>query len=1281
MILSLQQLIEEIDAKTASVHLYIGGALISRWTNISYQFEMGQVPSASITFNSWNDVPPAVVEEASVEIWFGYTSGMVNFEKLVFGGAVVDSIGNNGPEVVVECVMDGGRKLSYSYNRRIDFDFAAIDATDAVLGLLELAGVSNFAVNLDPWIIGTAVPQTIQFSTYGEAINKIAEVDGSPWYCMPSGQLRVDRRDPVPSESWHRIYFTGVLTGAIESQPDGVSNTDARPLITNLQLREFRDQVANFIEVDGAVVVSLGPNGEQNSDQIVEQVDGLSGQFPNGAYWIPTPPLFQDFNFSNELIDTNAKAFAVAERYFALKNRLFQEYDLSVPGDPDVFLGETVKVIDLQYSRQESLYFVKGYRTSIDRNTCTTELSLTGGPEAGTTGFASPFADFIWKYQAVHHIIGGAPYNFGVIDLGPGASLGSKLCIDITAGTGSIDLGGGVLPGFDHPAVIIAFDGTVSDDFDGQIASWEWADDQGHTGSGPRILVIYDPDSVSLIQMTLTVTDNSGRTDSITKTVFTTADHANVPGQQDPAVNDTFQGGGVEIGECTEPEDFVCDGCDGTGLGGEIGPGGCNGMGTAFFIAAGAYAMGSRDNHTWNDIDKATAGVVGDFISVAAASDFSQQRTLAVFGTTSGEIFLSTDYCVTGSVVFIVPSLGDAVASPRIECIWFDSQGLGISNIDPLPGIEDSGSGNPVNGTLTIEEAYRLCLEAGFPATSAVYAVAIMIRESGLQSHPPDNINPGPPVSRDRGIAQFNDVYHPEVSDACAYDPACAIRAMYRVSSGGTDFSAWATYNNGSFASVLAQVQAAVGVAGDPAQFDPNSGSFSNVVAPSLRVFAGTSDGRIYVSNDGGTTWELYAQINDGYPIYAIGTPPGGSIWAFGGDTLVPDSLIKIDPDGSKNFVSLAIGGDLLAAIQAAGPGFSIKCSSVNDTASFIGFTGGVSPAIWVSQDPIGDPESWFPAVGAPAGPINASAPGFGGDFIAVDDDTSVYGTVDDINYAAVGSSPSPINRLFWTHLESLYFAAADGGLLQSVDKGVSWGYMRPNGVFGTTWPGGAIGYDMAFAVGPRLCIDPVVSFIAYQGANAFVSATNGFVLLSDAYDADAVPIGIAALSNGSAMVEFLDGIFGDPPGTTTSMTLIIGQTLVAGDIQVLAVVSRIIGSIPEIPSVSTVSGAAVTWELVRTLEYDNEYRLSLFVGVVTTSDPPVQLTDITWVANQESAFAQCVRINGERKTLKAVGMGLSSAGPDISVGMSSGEEAWDHIVTTTGVSLAALAAEFGFGV
>jgi lysozyme-like protein len=117
---------------------------------------------------------------------------------------------------------------------------------------------------------------------------------------------------------------------------------------------------------------------------------------------------------------------------------------------------------------------------------------------------------------------------------------------------------------------------------------------------------------------------------------------------------------------------------------------------------------------------------------------------------------------------------------------------------------------------ITIQQAIQYAQQAGFSGTSLYTAVAIAISESGLAINSANSTTSG--VGTDRGIVKFNSVFHRDVPDACAYDPACAFKEFYRVSQGGKNFCQWCTYNlncanpcnsNGPYKANLAMVQAA----------------------------------------------------------------------------------------------------------------------------------------------------------------------------------------------------------------------------------------------------------------------------------------------------------------------------------------------------------------------------------------------------------------------------------------------------------------------------------------
>lgn len=101
--------------------------------------------------------------------------------------------------------------------------------------------------------------------------------------------------------------------------------------------------------------------------------------------------------------------------------------------------------------------------------------------------------------------------------------------------------------------------------------------------------------------------------------------------------------------------------------------------------------------------------------------------------------------------------------------------------------------------TISVTNALSLAAKAGFSGNSQKTIVAIAQAESGLDAARTSPPNTDAWHSVDRGIVQINNHWHPEVSDACAYDAQCAFGQAYRISQQGKDFSPWSTYRNGAY--------------------------------------------------------------------------------------------------------------------------------------------------------------------------------------------------------------------------------------------------------------------------------------------------------------------------------------------------------------------------------------------------------------------------------------------------------------------------------------------------
>ncbi|MEY9863210.1 hypothetical protein ABH935_008859 [Catenulispora sp. GAS73] len=88
-----------------------------------------------------------------------------------------------------------------------------------------------------------------------------------------------------------------------------------------------------------------------------------------------------------------------------------------------------------------------------------------------------------------------------------------------------------------------------------------------------------------------------------------------------------------------------------------------------------------------------------------------------------------------------------------------------------------------------------------------VVAIAVAMAESSCD---PGAVNVNSGGSEDRGLWQLNSVYHPEVSNACAFQIQCNADAAWKASDHGADWSPWSAYNNGSWRSFVGDARAAI---------------------------------------------------------------------------------------------------------------------------------------------------------------------------------------------------------------------------------------------------------------------------------------------------------------------------------------------------------------------------------------------------------------------------------------------------------------------------------------
>ena len=115
------------------------------------------------------------------------------------------------------------------------------------------------------------------------------------------------------------------------------------------------------------------------------------------------------------------------------------------------------------------------------------------------------------------------------------------------------------------------------------------------------------------------------------------------------------------------------------------------------------------------------------------------------------------------------------------------------------PGPEAEETPTPAPSQYTRRDLRSLARDVGFKDPKMAAAIALA-ESSG------DPLAVGvnkKPRSKDRGLFQINDRWHPEVTDRCAFDPRCNAEAALEISNGGRDWTPWSTWHNGAYKQFL----------------------------------------------------------------------------------------------------------------------------------------------------------------------------------------------------------------------------------------------------------------------------------------------------------------------------------------------------------------------------------------------------------------------------------------------------------------------------------------------
>lgn len=449
--------------------------------DIEIRFDIGKVPTGSIHHANIGavDVQTFAAFFKNIIIREGFRAGGAGSvgagtNITVFTGRILDI---NEDERYLEITFQGQSwPLDVAFHTVIE-TFDNIENNASMTAILDQAGILDYSVSMPTWQIGTVAPQVLQFQTYGEALQKVADVGGGAWFETPDGILIL--RDLYVLDHFNTTagavgtYWAAALAGSVETPPAGCTG---RPRLRNWRRTNDVRKTFNAAYVTGCTVQQI------NSDGSIDNID-IFGYADAPSSYVLNPDGTQGFNvqtFGSELIDQLVKAGTEAGRIVDLENGMHETYVVTVPGDPTLALAQNRRIADARKGL-DRYAIVTGYTTHLGGGQYTSTVDLLFIDSADAAHIA-PYALFS------HHTL---------------------LEVKTNAVKG-----------------LVALDGSLSFSPAGGITNYQFVDNQtphviNQSSASPHAVGLYNPASLSTtpLKVTLTVTDSFGTTRSTTLTV------------------------------------------------------------------------------------------------------------------------------------------------------------------------------------------------------------------------------------------------------------------------------------------------------------------------------------------------------------------------------------------------------------------------------------------------------------------------------------------------------------------------------------------------------------------------------------------------------------------------------------------------------------------------------------------------------------------------------------------------------------------------------------------
>ena len=464
---------------------------------IRIQNRIGTCPVAAIEVSR---TPAWITRGMSVTIDVGYDG----FTRRRFTGTVQDR-SKGIARGQINCV--GSSSPLYTTSIIPNQDFSGQTTAAALATLAAYVGVVNRSIvttraDVPEFTMGTATPTVLQNMSALQMANYVMELQGCKVFETGAGVTVVGVIDQIPAPTPLKTYTTN-------------DNSTARILASDL--REDPTFVRTRVKVTGAT-----PAGGTTLTA-TEVIGGVSP--------LVKPPLpansYIDAGVFNSLADTQAKVNAMAVFYLTQWHRVPKYLDVDLPGDPELECGATLGLVILELDLNGN-FFIDGWQDEITipepsgvARALGTALRLTKGFERG---------------EAVR----GGGYRTTLQGLRGGDDLGGTLTLaPVPVFTVSVEkevFGSGTTA-----FVVVTWDASGSYDPDGSIASYSMTSNKTlipdiKTTPATTKTGTVRIDSASLdgtgadLTLTLTVTDNSGATASLTQTVpYTSAEKVTIP--------------------------------------------------------------------------------------------------------------------------------------------------------------------------------------------------------------------------------------------------------------------------------------------------------------------------------------------------------------------------------------------------------------------------------------------------------------------------------------------------------------------------------------------------------------------------------------------------------------------------------------------------------------------------------------------------------------------------------------------------------------------------------